>query len=171
MTVDELDRIFDSDDVATPLAIDLVDHRGQRRRLSRTRRAGNEHQTSWTLRHLRDGGRQFQIVKAPYGERNLSEHDRHRPTLLEHIATKTCKASEPKGKVELVLDLEALFLLIGENRVRQLKSFLGRQCERIVRVGDVAVDTKLGARVAHDMEVGCTTFNHLLEQAAKTQLR
>ncbi len=31
MAVDELDRIFDRDDVAAPLAIDLVDHRGERR--------------------------------------------------------------------------------------------------------------------------------------------
>jgi len=32
--VDELDRIFDGDDVAFSLAVDLVDHRGERRRLA-----------------------------------------------------------------------------------------------------------------------------------------
>ena len=37
--VQELDRVFDREDVVVALAVDLVDHRGQRRRLARAGRA------------------------------------------------------------------------------------------------------------------------------------
>ena len=43
------DRIFDRDDVFMALSVDLVDHRRDRRRLTGTGRAGDEHQASRLL--------------------------------------------------------------------------------------------------------------------------
>ena len=44
VAVHVLDRVLDGDDVARVALVDLVDHRGERRRLARTGRAGDEHE-------------------------------------------------------------------------------------------------------------------------------
>ena len=42
--VDVLDRVLDREDVLVALGVDLVDHRGQRRRLAAAGRAGDQHE-------------------------------------------------------------------------------------------------------------------------------
>ena len=59
VAVDELDRIFHRDDVAGPLLVDLVDHRGERRRLAGAGRAGHQHQAARPLRQLGADRRQL----------------------------------------------------------------------------------------------------------------
>ena len=44
--VHELDRVLDGEDVFVALGVDLVDHRGQRRRFARTGRTGHQHQAA-----------------------------------------------------------------------------------------------------------------------------
>ena len=44
--VKEFDRIFDRQDVIVTLHIDLIDHRGKRRRFTRTSRTGHEYQAA-----------------------------------------------------------------------------------------------------------------------------
>ena len=46
VAVQELDRVLDRHDVVGPRAVDQVDERGERRRLARTGRAGDEHETA-----------------------------------------------------------------------------------------------------------------------------
>jgi hypothetical protein len=43
--VDKLDRVLDRHNVASAVPVDVIDHRGQRRRLARTRRPRNQHET------------------------------------------------------------------------------------------------------------------------------
>ena len=49
VAVQELDRILDREDVLRALAVDLVDDRRERRRLTGAGRAGDEHQTTRLL--------------------------------------------------------------------------------------------------------------------------
>ena len=49
---EELDRVLDRDDVQRLVVGDLEDHRRQRRRLARARRAGDEHQPVGDLRQV-----------------------------------------------------------------------------------------------------------------------
>ena len=44
--VQDLDRVLDRDDVLLPRAVDVVDHRRERRRLARAGRAGDEHEAA-----------------------------------------------------------------------------------------------------------------------------
>ena len=44
--VEDLDRILDRDDVDVPVHVDVVDHAGERRRLTRTCRPGDEYEAA-----------------------------------------------------------------------------------------------------------------------------
>ena len=56
--VPELDRVLDGEDVAVPGLVDVVDHRGERRRLPDADPTGDEHEATRLLReHADDGGR------------------------------------------------------------------------------------------------------------------
>ena len=50
VAVQDLDRVLDRDDVLLPRPVDVVDHRGERRRLSGARRARDEHEAAMLLR-------------------------------------------------------------------------------------------------------------------------
>ena len=52
VAVHELDRILDREDVVGAVAVDLVDHRGERRRLARAGRAGHEDEAARLHREL-----------------------------------------------------------------------------------------------------------------------
>src|SRR5205814_10309651 len=58
----ELDRIFDRDDVALVVAIDLADERGERRRFSGAGRTADEHESARRLHQLRERGWQVELL-------------------------------------------------------------------------------------------------------------
>jgi hypothetical protein len=64
LCVQVLDRVLDRDHVLVALAVDLVEHRGERRRLARAGRARDEHQAARLVADLRDHRRQAQLLEA-----------------------------------------------------------------------------------------------------------
>jgi len=115
MLVDELDRVFDSDDVAFPLPVDLVDQRREGGRLSRPGWPGDQHQSAWLLRHFRYRGGQPQILKRADGERNLSNYHRDASALTETVTAEPGEAGDPEREIEFVLHLEPLLLILSQN--------------------------------------------------------
>ena len=63
VVVEELDRVFDRDDVIGARAVDLVDQRGERRRLTRARRAGEEHEPARLRGELVERGGQLEALE------------------------------------------------------------------------------------------------------------
>ena len=61
--VKKLDRVFDRQDVVVTIDIDLVDHRRERRRFTRTGRTGHEYQAARLLAQIRNDRRQAESVK------------------------------------------------------------------------------------------------------------
>ena len=61
--VHELDRILDREDVVGAVAVDLVDHRGERRRLTGAGRAGDEDEAARLHRELGERGRQAELLE------------------------------------------------------------------------------------------------------------
>ena len=167
MAVDELDGIFDGDDVTLPLLVDLVDHRGEGRALARSGRPGDEHQPARTLGHLPDDIRKLQLIERLDVERDLPDDHRHAAALLEAVAAEAREVLDAEREVELVLHLEALLLVLGEHRVRELQRVLGRHHELEVRVLDLAVDAQLGPLAGGDVQIGRVALDHLLEQDAE----
>jgi hypothetical protein len=89
MPVDELDRIFNGDDVAFALAVDLVDHGRQRRRFSGACGTRDEHEAARLLRHARDDRRQVEIAERLDADRDLTHDHRNAAALLEAVAAET----------------------------------------------------------------------------------
>ena len=62
--MEDLDRVLDRHDVLPPRAIDLVEHRRERRRLARAGGAGDEDEAALLAREPRDPGRKVEVVEA-----------------------------------------------------------------------------------------------------------
>ena len=94
VAVEELDRVLDREDVARAVAVDLVDHRGERRRLPRAGRAGDEHEAARPLGQLvqdRPGGRAPRACRILYGIRRNAA-----PTAPRWKKTLTRKRATPE---------------------------------------------------------------------------
>ena len=115
------------------LLVDLVDHRGERRRLARARRAGDQHQPARTLGHLRDDVGEAELLERLDVERDLPDHHRHAAALLEAVAAEAREVLDAEREVELVLRLEPLLLVLGQDRVGELQRVLRRQHDIDVR--------------------------------------
>ena len=63
--VQELDRVLDRHDVALALGVDDVDHAGERRRLARPGRAGDDHEPALEAREVGHDRRQAELVDLP----------------------------------------------------------------------------------------------------------
>ena len=60
--VQDLDRVLDRDDVTRLVLVDVVDHRGERRRLARAGRTGDEHEPALLLGEPAADRRQAQLL-------------------------------------------------------------------------------------------------------------
>ncbi len=59
----KFNRVFDRYDVRISRLINVIDHRRERRRFSRTRRSGNENQAALLVRDARQNRRQSEFGK------------------------------------------------------------------------------------------------------------
>ena len=91
--------------------VDVVDHRGQRRRLARTGGSRHQHETAALLRDLLQDRRQ---VASSRDVRSCTGMTRstsaHRSALLEHVAAEAAQPRHRVGHVDLEVVLELLFL-------------------------------------------------------------
>ena len=74
----DLDRILDRDDVLVARAVDVVEHRRERRRLARAGRAGDEHEAAVLLGEPLHARRQAQLLEARDVARDHAERERDR---------------------------------------------------------------------------------------------
>jgi len=96
----------------------------------------------------------------------LTTIDTH-PRCLNTVATEAGQVLDTKREIELVLELEALFLLLGENRVSDLKRVLRRHLLIDRRVRDVSVDAQLWPLTGDDVKIGRIAGDHFLQQRAQ----
>src|SRR5215204_3053525 len=115
--VQELDRVFDGDDVLVSLAVDLVDHRGERRGLTGAGGACDEDEAARTVAELRDDGRQPQIVERLDLVRDGAEDRADRAALVEEVGAEARQPTHAEREVQFKRLLEAVLLRVGQNRV------------------------------------------------------
>ncbi len=167
VAVDELDRIFDRDDVSLALAVDLVDHGRERGGLARTGGAGDQDQTARLFGHAGDDRRQSEVLEGADAEWNLANGHRDAAALLEAVSAEPGQVLNAEREIELVLHLEPLLLVFGQHRVGQLQRVLRAEQGLDARVHDVAVDAQLWAFAGREMQVRRVALDHLLEQHAQ----
>jgi len=77
--VDDLDRVFDRDDVLPARSVDLVDHRREGRRFSRPGRAGDEDEAAGLVREPLHPGRETELLEGRHLVRDMAEGERDEP--------------------------------------------------------------------------------------------
>ena len=122
--VHELDRVLDGEDVVRLRAVDLVDHRGERRRLARARRAGDEHEAARLHRELAERRRQPELLERPELLRDVPERGGERVALEVDVHAEAREAGNAVREVELPVHLELLLLLGGEDAVEEVARVL-----------------------------------------------
>ncbi len=101
--VDELDRVLDRDDVLARRVVHVVDHRGERGRLSRAGRSREQHDAALLFGQFLDHRRQRQLVDRADLVRHRATCQRDHAALLEGVDAVARDALDFKGEVDLVL--------------------------------------------------------------------
>jgi hypothetical protein len=119
VAMEEFDGILDRDHVRLVMLVDVLDHRGQRRRLPRPRDARDENQTARLQRHLFEHLGQQQLFERARLIRNRAHREAQRPALLIQVDAKPADAGHADGEVaflffRVLLDLLGVHELLGE---------------------------------------------------------
>ena len=126
VAVHELDRILDREDVLGARAVDLVDDRGERRRLTGAGRAGDEDEPARILGEAvqdRAGGSSSSSVLISCGIETEGRADRL--ALVVDVDAEAGEARHRVGEVELAVQLEVLLLLAREDPVEERARVVG----------------------------------------------
>ena len=152
--VDELDRVLDREDVLRPVAVDLVDDRGEGRRLAGAGRAGDEHEAARVPGEAVQDGRQVQLLERLDLGGDQAEGGADDLALEEDVHAEAGDARHRVGEVELAVQLEVLLLLAREDPVQGRARVLVR--ERIEAFGahDLAANAVSRWAADRDMQVG-----------------
>ena len=106
--VNELDRVLDGEDVALLVFVDLVDHRGERRGLARTRRTGHEDDAARLIDDLGEDLGCPELLKRQ-DLRGDRAHHRRRPAVLhEGVHAKARESRYREGEIALEVLLVVL---------------------------------------------------------------
>src|SRR5712691_2603464 len=95
----ELDRVFNGDDVSAARGIYLIDYRREGGRLSGARRTGDEDQPAPLLRNPVYYGRQTQFRCTLRLIRNNAQNNAHGAALLKNVRAKSSHPADTVGNV------------------------------------------------------------------------
>lgn len=87
--MNELDRVFHCDDVATSLMIETIDHTGERSGFTCACRTGNEHEALLEFGTCHNFFRNVILLSSRKRERNNTNDRRERTTLTENVHAET----------------------------------------------------------------------------------
>src|SRR4051812_28126042 len=104
----ELDRVFDGEDVPGPRTIDVIDHRGERRRLAASGRPGDEHEARPQIDELADSRRHAELFEGLDRRRNRTKHRTGAGQLAQVVRTEARLGAVRMREVEIATRLERL---------------------------------------------------------------
>ena len=104
----DLDRVLDRHDVLPARAVDLVEHRRERRRLARPGCARDEDEAALLLGEPGNAGREVEISEAGDLVRDHAEGERDRAALPEAVHAEAREPGRRVGEVEVAALVEEL---------------------------------------------------------------
>ncbi len=113
--MDELDRVFERDDVEPARGVQVVDHRRERGRLAGAGGAGDQHHALVVVAELLDDRWQRQLVDARDVLRNRAERGAEAGFLAVHVDAEAAAVGRHVGEVEVVALAEVFVLVLGED--------------------------------------------------------
>ena len=170
--VHELDRVLDREDMVGAGAVDLVDHRGERRRLTGARRPGDENETARVLCERVEHRRQAKLFERLDLLRDQTERCTDRFALVVDVDAEARDSRHRIGEVEPASQLEMLLLLAREDAVEKGTRVVRGERLEALGANDVPANPVRGRAADRHMEVGSAERDHLLEQVVDgSQLR
>ena len=148
VVVEDLDRVFDGDDVLPARLVDVVDDRGERRRLAGAGRAGDEHEPAVLVGHRLDARGHPQVLEARHVLGDDAERERDRAALAKGVDAETREIPARVGDVELSGLVEGF-----APRGRQLRDDRERSFEVGLRERRVVGERRQLPVAAHDGEL------------------
>jgi hypothetical protein len=162
--VHEFDRVLDREDVLGARPVDLVDQRGEGRRLTGTGRAGDEHQAARLGGERVQRGGQAELLERLDLLGDDAEDRAYGLALEVDVDAEAREAGDAVGEVELPLDLEVLLLLAREDLVHELLGVLGRERLDLLHPLDVPAHASRRLGADGEVQVGGASRRHLLQQ-------
>ncbi len=167
--VEEFDRVLDRDDVKRLGPVDDVDERREGRRLSRSRRPGDEHEASPHLAERAD--RLWNPERVEYRDLvgNRPERRCHRPALAEDVHPEPAHTRYRVGRVELLLVLEALALARRQDPEDHLPDGLVVEYRASLDRSDGAVEADAAGHLGREVQVGCPDAHRVTQQVVDVE--
>ena len=151
--VDELDRVFDGQDVTVQIGVDVIDHRGECGRLAGARRPGYQHEAARRLADVLKITRKSEVLERQHLGGNRPEHDACAAILNEAIHAKACEVRDREREVDLERFFVRLALRIGHDVVHHPMHVLVLE-RREVDATDIAVDAYHRRHSGGQVQVG-----------------
>jgi hypothetical protein len=148
--------------------VDLVEHRGQRGGLAGAGGPGDQHQPARAARPASEHRRAAELLERLDLEGDLPDGERHAAALPVGVAAEAREVLDAEGEVQLVLVLEALLLVLGEDRVGELERVLGGQ-DLLHALLVIAPSTRSFGRSPAVMCRSDGPLDHLVQQRAQVQ--
>jgi hypothetical protein len=125
VVVHDLDRVFDRDDVRAACAVDVADHRGDRRRLSGAGGAGHQHEAARGFREAADGDRQAELLERRDLVADAADREPDQPPLPVHVDPEPADPRKRVPDVGFVRLGELAALVLRHHGVRERSGVLG----------------------------------------------
>ena len=161
--VDELDGVFDRDDVILPVQVSVVDQRGERGRFAGTGRPGDEDQPFLEQRKTLQHRRQTEVVAGEHLARDEPEHGGDAVLLVEEVGPVAGHAGDLVAEIHVARFLEDLDLHFRRDFVDHRLEFVVGQ-RGVIHADEVAVDAQHRRVARGKMEVRGFLLGHQFEE-------
>jgi len=153
VAVEELDGVLDGDDVVGLVLVDVVDHRGQRRRLAATGGPGDQNQAAGDQGDLLEHLGQIQLVECLDVGGDDAEDQRDRAPLLEDVHAEPAQGLDAVGQIELGVFLEIQLLAVVHDAEGHEERVFLRQLLEVDERHQFAIDANVRERARLEMKV------------------
>jgi hypothetical protein len=162
--VHELDGVLDGDDVCRALAVDVVDHGGQRGGLPRAGGPRHHHQPLHQVAELQDVRRELEILDGEDVGGDHPEDPARALAILEEIAAEAGQPGNLVGEVGVGTLLELAPPERGSDRVEHLAHPIRREGLRLREAHHGAILAEERRAAAGEVKVGAALADHPAEQ-------
>src|SRR5713226_5287345 len=164
VAVQELDGVFNGDQVIGAVGIDAVDHRRQRGGFTGTGGARYQHQAALFLANLVDDGGEIQFVGGANFCWNDAQHHPDVAALLENVDAEAAQARNAIGHIQFRGFLELLLLAVGHHAEGHRKHLFGRDARHVGERGKQAVHAQVRVIADFQVQVGRFVFDRAAEK-------
>ena len=164
MPVQELDRVLDREDVLVPSVVDVVEQRGQRRRLPGAGGPCDEDEAAGLVGELVQPCRDAELLERLDLRGDEPEGCADARALEVAVDAEARETGDRVGEVDLTARLEELLLLGGEDPVHERPDLLRRQVLVAGHPLQAPVDADDGGRSRRQVEVGRVPLDRHGEQ-------